>query len=102
MADLSTEELARRYLAFASAFDEMAAAAQGLSAALTPEHLPEAVLRDITAKTLPFARAIRKFQAESRDFNAFAASLLESHQAGRRKAEQECYWTVPRIGRVTN
>jgi hypothetical protein len=67
-----------------------------LVAALNPDYLPEAVLRDIEAKTRPFTVEIRKFQEAVRQLEELIAarhSNLDHHEA---------FWAKPTVGKAIN
>jgi ribosomal protein L30E len=82
-------------LGVARSIDAMKVEAVKLVAALNPDYLPEAVLRDIEAKMRPFTGEIRKFQES-------LGQLEELIATWHRNLDYEAFWVKPTVGKAIN
>ena len=99
---LSGDELKRRWMAIARSIEAVGVEAGKLLGALTPDYLPEAVLRDIEAKTRPFTVAIREMTAECVGFQEYAKQFEELVAARQRNADFEAFFKKPTTGKAIN
>jgi hypothetical protein len=99
---LSGDELKRRWMAIARSIEAMGVEAGKLLGALAPDYLPEAVLRDIEAKTRPFTAAIREMTAECVGFQEYAKQFEEFVATRQRNADYEAFWAKPDVGEAIN
>jgi hypothetical protein len=99
---LSGDELKRRWMAIARSIEVVGVEAGKLLGALAPDYLPEAVLRDIEAKTRPFAAAIREMTAECVGFQEYAKQFEKLVTARQRTADFDAFWVKPTAGKAIN
>lgn len=101
--DALTEELKLRWAGLASSIEAMGGEAAKLLGALSPGYLPDAVLRDVEAKTRPFSQAIRNAMAECAEFQDLARRIQEASRSRKRAVgDFEDFFAAPTVGKVVN
>jgi|ERR1700722_253923 len=98
--ELSSDELKRRWMDIARSIEAMGVEAAKLLGAISPDYLPDAVLRDVEAKVRPFSVAIRKMTADCIGFREYAKQFEELVTGRRRNADFEAFWDKPTVGKA--